>query len=56
MRVSAQRLGGGDALELAGSARIAFADFGIEPPSVAGVVTVEDHGTLEFKLRLRPAG
>jgi len=56
VRVGAQRLGGGDTLELAGSAPIAFADFQIEPPSVAGVVTVEDQGTLEFKLRLRPAG
>ena len=44
----------GDQLELVGSAPIAFADFGIEPPSVAGFVTVEDEGTLEFKLRLRP--
>ena len=55
VKVSAQRLGG-DTIELAGSAPIAFADFGIEPPSVAGVVTVEDEGTLEFKLRLRPSG
>ena len=54
VKVGAQRLG--DAIELAGSAPIAFADFGIEPPSVAGVVTVEDEGTLEFKLRLRPSG
>jgi polyisoprenoid-binding protein YceI len=53
--VDAQRLGG-DTIELAGSAPIAFADFRIEPPSVAGVVTVEDNGTLEFKLRLQPAG
>jgi len=30
--------------------------FRIEPPSAAGVVTVEDQGTLEFKLRLQPAG
>ena len=52
--VSAQRLGG-DTIELVGEAPIAFADFMIEPPSVAGVVTVEDKGTLEFKLRLRPA-
>ena len=52
--VSAQRLGG-DTIELVGEAPIAFADFKIEPPSVAGVVTVEDKGTLEFKLRLRPA-
>ena len=55
VRVSAQRLGG-DTIELVGEAPIAFADFQIEPPSVAGVVTVEDNGTLEFKLRLRPAG
>jgi polyisoprenoid-binding protein YceI len=54
VRVSAQRLGD-DTIELAGSAPIAFGDFAIEPPSVAGVVTVEDEGTLEFKLRLRPA-
>ena len=54
VRVSAQRLGG-DTIEVAGSAPIAFGDFAIEPPSVAGVVTVEDEGTLEFKLRLRPA-
>jgi hypothetical protein len=33
-----------------------FADFQIEPPSVAGVVTVEDRGTLELKLRLQPTG
>jgi polyisoprenoid-binding protein YceI len=54
VRVSAQRLGG-STIELVGEAPIAFADFSIEPPSVAGVVTVEDKGTLEFKLRLRPA-
>ena len=38
----------------AGTAPITFADFGIEPPSVAGVVTVEDHWVLEFKIRLLP--
>ena len=54
VRVSSQRLQ--DAVELAGSPRIAFADCGVEPPSVAGVVTVEDQGMLEFKFRLRPAG
>jgi polyisoprenoid-binding protein YceI len=47
-----QRIDSG--IELVGSAPIAFADFDIEPPSIAGFVTVEDHGTLEFKLRLRP--
>ena len=50
-RVSGQR--SGDAIELAGSAPIDFADFAIEPPSVAGFVTVRDTGRLEFKLRLR---
>ncbi len=54
VRVSGQQLGGG-AIELAGSVPIVMADFEIEPPSVAGVVTVEDRGTLEFKLRLEPA-
>jgi polyisoprenoid-binding protein YceI len=52
VRLSSQRVG--EAIELAGSAPIEFADFGIEPPSVAGFVTVEDRGTLEFKLRLTP--
>ena len=51
-RVSGQR--DGEAIELVGSAPIAFADFGIEPPSVAGFVTVRDTGRLEFRLRLRP--
>ena len=49
-RVSGQRIGG-DMIELAGSAPIAFGDFAIEPPSVAGFVTVRDTGRLEFKLR-----
>ena len=42
---------GADALEVVGSAPIPFAAFAIEPPSVAGVVTVSDRGTLEFRLR-----
>ena len=54
VRVSGQRLGD-DAIELAGSVPIEMADFEIDPPSVAGFVTVEDRGTLEFKLRLEPA-
>jgi polyisoprenoid-binding protein YceI len=52
VRLSSQRVG--KQIELVGSAPIEFADFGIEPPSVAGFVTVEDQGTLEFKLRLAP--
>ena len=40
-------------LELVGSAPIRFARFAIAPPSVAGLVTVEDHGLLEFRLVLK---
>jgi polyisoprenoid-binding protein YceI len=39
-------------VELVGSAPIAFRRFAITPPSVAGLVTVEDHGLLEFRLEL----
>jgi polyisoprenoid-binding protein YceI len=49
--VRGQRVAG-DRLELVGSAPIEFARFAIEPPSVAGVVTVRDHGVLEFRLVL----
>ena len=49
--VRGQRVAGGR-LELVGSAPIAFARFAIEPPSVAGIVTVRDHGVLEFHLVL----
>ena len=49
--VRGQRLSGGR-LELVGSAPIRFATFAIEPPSVAGLVTVSDHGLLEFRLVL----
>jgi polyisoprenoid-binding protein YceI len=49
--VRGQRLSGGR-LELVGSAPIRFASFAIEPPSVAGVVTVRDRGLLEFRLVL----
>jgi polyisoprenoid-binding protein YceI len=49
--VRGQRVAGGR-LELVGSAPIEFARFGIDPPSVAGVVSVRDHGVLEFRLVL----
>jgi polyisoprenoid-binding protein YceI len=40
-------------LELVGRAPIDFEQFGIEPPSVAGLVTVRDTGILEFRLVAR---
>ncbi len=51
--VRGRRVAGGR-LELVGSAPIRFADFAIQAPSVAGIVTVRDHGVLEFKLVLAP--
>jgi polyisoprenoid-binding protein YceI len=39
-------------VELVGSAEIAFRRFAIKPPSIAGLVTVRDHGVLEFRLEL----
>jgi polyisoprenoid-binding protein YceI len=43
-------------IEIAGGLEIALADFGIEPPSVSGVVTVEDRATFEVHLYLeRPS-
>jgi len=53
LTVRGQRLSGAR-LELVGSAPIRFASFAIEPPSVAGLVTVSDHGLLEFRLVLAP--
>jgi polyisoprenoid-binding protein YceI len=52
--VRGQRVRGG--LELVGTARVEFRPFAVEPPSVAGLVKVEDHGVLEFRLRLAPSG
>jgi polyisoprenoid-binding protein YceI len=51
--VRGQRVAGGR-IELVGSAPIRFAAFSIQPPSVAGLVTVRDHGLLEFRLVLGP--
>lgn len=42
-------------LEVVGSLRMHMADFGIEAPSVANVVSVEPTGTMEFKLLLEKA-
>jgi polyisoprenoid-binding protein YceI len=44
-----------DEIEVAGSLTFAFADFSIEPPNIAGFVTVDDQGALEFLLTLRRA-
>lgn len=40
----------GSNIEIAGAKLIVMADYGITPPDVAGIVTVEPSGTLEFKV------
>jgi polyisoprenoid-binding protein YceI len=37
---------------LAGSLPIVFADYGIEAPNVAGIIAVQDNGTMEFRVVL----
>lgn len=42
-------------IAVAGSLGIAFADFGIQKPQALLVLSVDDHGTLEFLVHLVPA-
>lgn len=44
-----------DTIEVVGSLTIPMADFDIEPPNVVNIVSVEDTGTLEFRLLLEKA-
>jgi polyisoprenoid-binding protein YceI len=37
---------------VAGSLPILFADYDIEPPSIAGLITVQDNGSMEFRVVL----
>ncbi|MGH9225591.1 MAG: YceI family protein, partial [Acidimicrobiales bacterium] len=37
-------------IEVVGSLTFPFSDFGMSPPSIAGIVTVESNATLEFQL------
>ena len=51
VRLQSRRDGAG--VDLAGSTPIEFSDYGMEPPSVAGIASVRDHGQMEVRLRLR---
>lgn len=42
-----------DFLVVVGSAPITFADFGVELPTAASVLSIEEHGMMEFQLYLR---
>ena len=53
VRIRLQSRRSGVGLDLVGSTPIEFSDYGMEPPSVAGVASVRDHGRMEVRLRLR---
>ncbi|MFN2568213.1 MAG: YceI family protein [Candidatus Dormibacteria bacterium] len=42
----------GAGMEAVGSITFPFADFGMEAPTIGGFVSVQDHATMEFDLRL----
>jgi polyisoprenoid-binding protein YceI len=48
---AAAQLNGG-VIQILGSLTFPFSDYAINPPNVAGFVTVEDSGTLEFQVNL----
>ena len=52
MEVAVSAIRVGDVVTVVGSFPIAFIDHGIEAPSASIVVSVEDHGTVEFQLFL----
>ena len=40
----------GDTIVAVGSSEVVFSDYGVTTPTSASVVSVEDHGTMEFLL------
>jgi polyisoprenoid-binding protein YceI len=40
----------GDTIDVAGSTPVVLADYQINPPSIGGFVSVDDHGTVELQL------
>ncbi|WP_433507047.1 YceI family protein [Pseudonocardia halophobica] len=45
----------GTGIDVSGSVPVTFADFGVTPPSIGDVVTVDPTGQIEFLLKLAPA-
>jgi len=43
----------GDVVTVVGSIAIQFADYAVEPPTSFAILSVEDHGTMEFQLHFR---
>ncbi|MEE3103097.1 MAG: YceI family protein, partial [Actinomycetota bacterium] len=52
MEVAVSAIRVGDVVTVVGSFPIVFIDHGVEAPSASIVVSVEDHGTVEFQLFL----
>ena len=53
VEIAAQaRLEADGTVVVAGSLPILFADYGIEPPNVAGLIAVQDNGSMEFRIVL----
>ncbi|MFH0751232.1 MAG: YceI family protein [Chloroflexota bacterium] len=51
VEIAAQaRLEADGTVVVAGSLPILFADYGIEAPNVAGIIAVQDHGSMEFRV------
>ena len=44
------RLAADGSVVVAGSFPILFADYGIEPTNVAGIIAVQDNGVMEFRV------
>ncbi|MFE6967832.1 YceI family protein [Isoptericola sp. NPDC057653] len=51
LEVPAQVAAGDGGVQVVGSVPVTFADYGVTPPSL-GFVSVDDHGAVEFSLRL----
>lgn len=52
VQVAVQAVRSGDVVTVDGSVAIVFADYGFQGPSSFAVLSVEDHGTMEFQLQL----
>ncbi|MFZ4516671.1 MAG: YceI family protein, partial [Acidimicrobiia bacterium] len=52
--VSLEATRSGDRIVVVGSAPIVLSDYGIDPPNIGGFVSVDNRGTMEFKVYFVP--
>jgi polyisoprenoid-binding protein YceI len=55
VQVALQAVRSGGVVTVTGSTTVVFADFGFQGPSSFAVLSVEDHGVMEFQLQFRHA-